>query len=78
MNAASVAGKTVLRELYTRRKNDSIAAEVPPDGSPLWVPNKVAGGVVGKAENRAGIRIHPPPPTMESTRSAASAKGNRP
>jgi hypothetical protein len=34
--------------------------------------------VVGKAENRAGIRINPPPPTMESTRSAASAKGNRP
>jgi hypothetical protein len=38
----------------------------------LLVPSKVAGAAAGKAANRAGTRIKPPPPTMESTKPANS------
>jgi hypothetical protein len=36
----------------------------------LLLPNKVAGGAEGNVANKAGTRIRPPPPTMESTKPA--------
>ncbi len=38
----------------------------------LLQPSKVAGGAEGNVANRAGTRIRPPPPTMESTKPANS------
>ena len=45
---------------------------VPHTEAPLLVPNRVAGWAVGKTANRAGTRIRPPPPTIESTKPASS------
>jgi len=59
-------GMTTLR-LYC-----TVAKAVPQIEALLLVPNKVAGGAPGKAANRAGSKIRPPPPTIESTRPASS------
>jgi hypothetical protein len=40
--------------------------------APLLVPNKVAGAADGNTANKLGIRMSPPPPTMESTNPAKS------
>jgi hypothetical protein len=47
-----------------------VAKAVPQTDALLLLPNKVAGGAEGKVANNAGIKIRPPPPTMESTKPA--------
>ena len=60
------------RAMVTWRLYCKVANPVPQMDAPLLVPNSVAGGADGNTANKAGTRINPPPPTIESTKPAKS------
>ena len=69
------AGSKADQRIWMRRLYCHVAKAVPQTDALLLVPNKVAGVVVGYAANKAGSKINPPPPTIESTKPAkAEAK----
>jgi hypothetical protein len=69
---APAAGSKERQGITTLRLYWSVAKAVPQMEALLLVPNKVAGGAPGKVANKAGIKIRPPPPTIESTKPASS------
>ena len=66
-NPTAAAGKSADQRNRTRRLNCAAEAAVPQMEALLLVPSNVAGGAPGKVANRAGTRMSPPPPTIEST-----------
>ena len=69
------AGSKADQLTWMRRLYCQVANPVPHIDALLLVPSKVAGVVVGYAANKAGSKINPPPPTIESTKPAkAEAK----
>ena len=71
----AAAGSNADQRIWMRRLYCHVAKAVPQTDALLLVPNKVAGVVVGYAANKAGSKINPPPPTIESTKPAkAEAK----
>ena len=68
----AAAGSRERQGMLTRRAYWTVATPVPQMEALLLTPNSVAGWVLGKTANRAGTRIRPPPPTIESTKPANS------
>ena len=72
---AAAAGRSEAHRTSIRRLYCHVAKAVPQTDALLLVPNSVAGVVVGYAANKAGNKMRPPPPTIESTKPAnAEAK----
>ena len=72
VNPMAAAGSMVFQRICTLWLNCQVATAVPQIDALLLVPNSVAGCAVGKMANSAGVRIRPPPPTIESTKPASS------
>ena len=68
---APAAGTKERQGMTTLRLYCTVAKAVPQMEALLLVPNKVAGAALGKVANRAGNKIRPPPPTIESTNPAS-------
>ena len=71
-SAAPAAGSKDRQGMTTLRLYCTVAKAVPQIEALLLVPNKVAGAAPGKVANKAGSKIRPPPPTIESINPASS------
>lgn len=71
-NAKAIPGSTIRQRISTRLLYCQAANAEPHTEAPLFVPNSVAGIVVGYTANNAGTKIKPPPPTTASTKPAIS------